>query len=82
MSERATVDHNDNEARQRVTVEEDALRSAIAHIRNAKGVLDSFPPTHKYVKKVEALADDLDNKRRPLSAQLQRWRNEYRDIQV
>jgi len=72
--------HDLNEEREHTLIEEDALRSAVAHIRNAKGVLDSFPATHQYVGEVERLANKLDKKRKPLTNKLEKWAAERRKV--
>lgn len=48
------------------------LTDAIQHIRNAKGVLDTFPETRKYVKTAEDAAEVLEKKLEPLRKRLDR----------
>ena len=64
---------NPNAERGRVAREAEALRDAIAHIRNAKGVLDTFPETREYVARVEKLADDYEKRLEPLDKQINEW---------
>jgi uncharacterized Zn finger protein len=67
---------NPNAERAHVAREAEALRDAIDHIRNAKGVLDTFPETRSYVARVEKLADDYEKKLAPLEKQMGEWMNE------
>lgn len=73
------MDTGASEDRGRVAREAEALRDAIAHIRNAKGVLDTFPETREYVGRVEKLADDYEKKLKVLDRQIEKWLAETRE---
>lgn len=69
----------ENDDRESVTREAEALRDAIAHLRNAKGVLDTFPEAREHVARVEKLADDYQKKLRALDKRIAVWREEVRN---
>jgi len=61
-----------------LSIEVDGLLQALGHVRAAKGFLDTFPETHKYVKIPEKAITELEKALKPVDKELARRREEAR----